>query len=551
MNLTGTANLTLGPSIIFNSTVGFISPQLYLNGGTYNGTTSLEKSGATDNNSNGGNTFNGTTTVTNNGSGYERLASTTADNFVGNVTFAGSGAGSLQVAYNGQNNFEGNVTCDRSLIWNGSTGVAYFRAANVQNLGGSFTPIIIPRLTVDKSSNYVNLTTGITVSNILTLTTNYIDLNAQTLTISNPLGTAVAKTNGWVKSERTDNNSRITWQIGSTTGNHIFPFGKSSTYKDLSFNFNLTAGNAGDVTLSTYASVADNNINRPITPETVASSSFISTSDNIQNIVDRFWQITKNGVSGTATVTFTYADDERPLSGDRETGLKAFRYNTSTNKWTKGIPNQTQNIAANTVTVASLSTFSPWTLIMPTSPLPLQFMSFNVDALDSKAMVHWKAAHELNTSAYFIERSTDGLEFTQIGSLNPENTNEENIYNFIDSTPLEGTGYYRIKAVGVNGEVVYSYLQDASFNGVHESIAIYPNPTEADNINLIVNQKENKEITVSIYNTIGTEVYINTFNSLESNIHTTLKIYNELPTGAYTVVVRTPDDTYRQNIIIK
>lgn len=551
MTLSGTAALTLGPSVVFNALVNFSSPQLFLNGGIYNNSTTLEKSGATDNNSIGGNIFNGTTTITNNGSGYERLASATADNFLGNVTFNGAGTGTLQVAHNGQNNFQGHVSCDRSLIWNGSTGVAYFRAGNIQNLGGAFIPIVIPRLTVDKSSNYVNLTAGITVSNTLTLTTNYIELNGQTLTISNPSGNAVVKTAGWVRSERLDNNSRVMWQIGSTTGDHIFPFGKNTTYRDISFNFNLTGGNAGNVTLSTYATAPDNAINRPITPETVVMSSFISTIDNEQNMVDRFWQITKDGVSGTATITFTYADDERPLSGDRETGLKAFRYNTTTNKWTKGIPNQTQDIAANTVTVAGLSTFSPWTLIMPTSPLPLQFLSLNINAAETAALVQWETAHEMHTSNYFIERSIDGIHFSEIGSMNPANRNEANVYHFRDPSPLNGTGYYRIKAVGVNGEIVYSYLKDVTFDGVQESITIYPNPTLPDNINLIVNQKENNDVSVSIYNPIGVKVYSKTFTALEGSVLTALNVENDLPSGTYMVVVKTAHDTHRKNIIIR
>src|ERR1035437_4159535 len=44
--LTGTSMLYLGPYSTFNANVNFISPQIYLNGCTYNGTASFTKNGA-------------------------------------------------------------------------------------------------------------------------------------------------------------------------------------------------------------------------------------------------------------------------------------------------------------------------------------------------------------------------------------------------------------------------------------------------------------------------------------------------------------------------
>lgn len=153
LTLTGTAQLLVGNLSTFNGNVTFKSPQLYLDGCTYNGTAYLEKTGATDNiatlsgntfnstatiinsgtgflRTNGGNTFNGTTTVINSGSSNILLEWTTASVYNGDVTFTNSGTSSSRIwpAYNGSNAFNGNIIVNSTggvgITFCGNTGTA-------------------------------------------------------------------------------------------------------------------------------------------------------------------------------------------------------------------------------------------------------------------------------------------------------------------------------------------------------------------------------------------------------------------------------------------
>ncbi|MES2732278.1 MAG: hypothetical protein V4714_11030, partial [Bacteroidota bacterium] len=81
LNLTNTAILRISTGTVFNSSVTFKAPQLYLDGGTFNSNAVLEKNGATDNPSAGGNVFNGVTTITNSASGSLLLGSISPDLF--------------------------------------------------------------------------------------------------------------------------------------------------------------------------------------------------------------------------------------------------------------------------------------------------------------------------------------------------------------------------------------------------------------------------------------------------------------------------------------
>lgn len=110
LTLTGTANLTFGPSSAFGGNVTCTSPTLYFNGCTYSGTLNATKNGTTNDNSSGNNIFNGTTTITNSGSGYLLFGNGNADQFNAASTFNNTGTNSIYVAYNSANNVFGGVT---------------------------------------------------------------------------------------------------------------------------------------------------------------------------------------------------------------------------------------------------------------------------------------------------------------------------------------------------------------------------------------------------------------------------------------------------------
>ncbi|MFM2285971.1 MAG: hypothetical protein RLZZ543_1468 [Bacteroidota bacterium] len=99
LTLTGTSALYLESGCTFNAAVTFSAPQVYLNGSTYAGTTSITKSGAGNNQSLGGNTFNGATTIRGTGSGDFILGVSNPDAFASTSTFTNTGSGTLFIAH--------------------------------------------------------------------------------------------------------------------------------------------------------------------------------------------------------------------------------------------------------------------------------------------------------------------------------------------------------------------------------------------------------------------------------------------------------------------
>ncbi len=111
LTLTGTGNLTFGPSSAFGGNTITTSPTLLFNGCNFGGTVTSIKNGATNDASSGNNTFNGAFVVTNTGAGYLLMGNGNPDIWQSSATFNNfSTAQHMYTAYNSTGNiFNGPV----------------------------------------------------------------------------------------------------------------------------------------------------------------------------------------------------------------------------------------------------------------------------------------------------------------------------------------------------------------------------------------------------------------------------------------------------------
>ncbi len=137
LTLTGTSTLTIGSGSTFNGDVNFTSPQILLNGCTYNGTVIMQKTGAGSNTSTGNNTFNGTVAFTNSGSGFLRLANTNGDVFNQTLTLTNTGTGYIDIAYGA---VAGSFLNDNVIVNStGGTGIRFGQGAGSVTLAAGKT----------------------------------------------------------------------------------------------------------------------------------------------------------------------------------------------------------------------------------------------------------------------------------------------------------------------------------------------------------------------------------------------------------------------------
>jgi hypothetical protein len=82
--------------------------------------------------------------------------------------------------------------------------------------------------------------------------------------------------------------------------------------------------------------------------------------------------------------------------------------------------------------------------------LPVELLYFRAVARDKEAILHWQTSQEVNSSHFAIERSSDGRNWREIGSLAAAGErNVQRSYTFVDSefhllTTGESDVFYRL-----------------------------------------------------------------------------------------------------------
>lgn len=139
------------------------------------------------------------------------------------------------------------------------------------------------------------------------------------------------------------------------------------------------------------------------------------------------------------------------------------------------------------------------------SAAPVKLVSFSVKAYQESVSVHWITSSEINASNFVIERSTDGIHFTDIGQLPAKGKSGGNQnYQFADE-PNNGNSqsdqyFYRLKMVDLDNSFTYSSVESVIFK-LSDVISIAPNPAKN-----IVTIKGGGIQKIEIYTMTGSKV---------------------------------------------
>ncbi len=110
--------------------------------------------------------------------------------------------------------------------------------------------------------------------------------------------------------------------------------------------------------------------------------------------------------------------------------------------------------------------------------LGVDFLTFNAKRLQTgEVLLNWQANTDINHSHFEVERSSNGIQYSDIGRVN----NGEQFF-FKDKYPQVGNNFYRIKGVAVDGSIKYSRVINIENNRKIE-LMLYPNPVK-DELNI-------------------------------------------------------------------
>jgi hypothetical protein len=107
------------------------------------------------------------------------------------------------------------------------------------------------------------------------------------------------------------------------------------------------------------------------------------------------------------------------------------------------------------------------------STLPVKLLSFTGQINNDKSVtLKWKVADPHDAKEYIVEKSVDGLTFTQYGSVLPS---INDTYFYTDTRQSSGKNYYRLKIIELTSRIIYSAIIATSLKS-EATLAVNPNP---------------------------------------------------------------------------
>ncbi|GJM32576.1 MAG: hypothetical protein DHS20C18_15770 [Saprospiraceae bacterium] len=177
-----------------------------------------------------------------------------------------------------------------------------------------------------------------------------------------------------------------------------------------------------------------------------------------------------------------------------------------------GAPTQTGTFNYTvTTTGASCTNPSIAGTIEVTAILPIELLSFTGKRVDKNIELNWVTATEQNNDYMAVERSRDGIRFTEIGRVGGAGTtNEIKDYSFVDQSPQRGANYYRLRQVDLDGRMEYHKVITVDFSGRPISgslgLALAPNPVQNQlNIKWATADRE-VNVTIQLFDGMGRQL---------------------------------------------
>ena len=257
-------------------------------------------------------------------------------------------------------------------------------------------------------------------------------------------------------------NGPLIVQLAFGSGDRLFPIGKNGKYRPVLLNNSNSNSESADRFTAEVMEGAP--------PPRTLPDGIIKVSEL------RFFRITRNGNSGLDfNITLPYLEDDGIADPDSLTIVK----DNGAGAWINigGTPSGSVPGVVQSDVFEGFSDFVLANKTGGTNPLPVTWLSFTAVARQGKAYLEWRTVQEINCKSYFVERSTDGVNFTTIGQVKCNNLTLAQGYSFTDNTLSGSTYYYRLKQVDNDGRFAYSAIQKLNFGGPG-MLTVYPNPAQ-------------------------------------------------------------------------
>jgi PA14 domain len=113
--------------------------------------------------------------------------------------------------------------------------------------------------------------------------------------------------------------------------------------------------------------------------------------------------------------------------------------------------------------------------------LPIRLLSFSGEPENERAFLHWAISADSDPDHFELERSSDGISFSQIASIagtSGTNSGTELGFTYRDGSAPAGKSFYRLKMIDMTGTNSYSPIVSLNLENVSATrVRVYPTLT--------------------------------------------------------------------------
>ena len=162
-------------------------------------------------------------------------------------------------------------------------------------------------------------------------------------------------------------------------------------------------------------------------------------------------------------------------------------------------------------------------------------LDFNVEKDGRTSKVDWVMLKDVNVDYYDVEVSTDGYEFRVLDVIEADQVSSARNYNTVDTEPVHGYNYYRLRVNNLDGSAYYSNIRRVNFDIDFGAVTVFPNPTN-DYIHISLKDFAGKAGTIEINNSLGQQVGNRVYQAIPS-VPATFDV-SKLIGGVYSITVK-------------
>jgi hypothetical protein len=185
--------------------------------------------------------------------------------------------------------------------------------------------------------------------------------------------------------------------------------------------------------------------------------------------------------------------------------------------------------------------------------LPVDLGDFKAKVIeDSKVQLNWITYSEINNDYFTVERSEDGLNFEPVLKVSGiGNSTELNSYEAIDTKPLPGISYYRLKQTDYDGkETIEDKILTVRLRGRDSPFTVYPNPSDGFSFRYSCPVEPGEDFWIVVKDHSGKEVISERRSS--TGLDSETLVFNErLKPGVYTIFNIGASQSYRDRLLVK